>query len=278
MRRIALGLMMLLAATAPALADTLTLDGPMEQGALIRGHVDPGARVTLDGQRLRVAPDGSFIFGFARDAAGHAALDIVYPDGRRARRDLAVAARQYLIQRINGLPKNEVTPNPATLKRILANIAAVRTAHRANSSRLSFETPLHWPVLGPITGVFGSQRILDGQPRAPHAGIDIAAPAGRPVEAPAAGVVTLAASDFVLDGGIVIIDHGYGLSTLFIHLSAIAVHAGEPVRQGQIIGKVGKTGRATGPNLHWGVYWYETALDPALAAGPMPKTTNAKSR
>ena len=127
-------------------------------------------------------------------------------------------------------------------------------------------------MLGPITGVFGSQRILDGQPRAPHAGTDIAAPAGTPIKAPAGGTVTLAEPDFVLDGGTVTIDHGYGLSSLYIHLSKIAVRKGERVRQGQIIGAVGATGRATGANLHWGVYWYEMALDPMLAAGPMPES------
>jgi murein DD-endopeptidase MepM/ murein hydrolase activator NlpD len=264
-----IGLMALLIAL-PARADTLTLHGNLEEGALIRGRVDPGAKVTLDGRPVRVAADGAFIFGFSRNAPAQAALDVAYPDGGHARRELAVAARRYLVQRINGLPKNEVSPNPATLSRIFRDIAAVRAAHRVDSSLRDFETPLAWPVTGPITGVFGSQRILDGRPRAPHAGIDIAAPAGTPVKAPAGGIVTLAAADFVLDGGIVVIDHGYGLSTLYIHLSHIAVHRGEKVRQGEIIGRVGATGRATGPNLHWGVYWYETALDPALAAGPMP--------
>jgi murein DD-endopeptidase MepM/ murein hydrolase activator NlpD len=263
---------------SPVLADDLILTGPMEQGALIRGRADPGARVILNGHPLRVAPDGAFIFGFSRNAPKHAALDVSFADGVHANRTLSVAARIYPIQRINGLPKNEVSPNPETLKRIVENIKMIRAVHSTNSDLPDFETPLHWPVVGTITGVFGSQRVLDGKPRAPHAGVDIAAPTGTPVKAPAGGVVTLAASDFVLDGGIVVIDHGYGLSTLYIHLSQIAVHKGEHVTQDQVIGRVGQTGRATGPNLHWGVYWYETALDPALVAGPMPITTNAKSR
>jgi murein DD-endopeptidase MepM/ murein hydrolase activator NlpD len=254
----------------PALANTLTLDGPLEQGALIHGRTEPGAKVALDGKRLRVAPDGAFIFGLSRDAAAHAVLDIFYRDGTKVHRDLAIAKQNYRIQRINGLPEKQVTPDPLTLKRILHDIAAIKTAHRVDSSSGDFEHPLHWPVVGPISGVYGSQRILNGQPRAPHLGIDIAVPAGTPIEAPAAGTVTLAALDFVLDGGTVVIDHGYGLSTLYIHMSKIAVHQGERVAPGQIIGAVGMTGRATGPHLHWGVYWYETALDPALAAGPMP--------
>lgn len=255
---------------APALAGNLQLEGPMEQGGLIRGKAEPGARVTLDGRRVRVAPDGAFIFGLSRDAAAHAVLDVIYRDGTRDRRDLAVAKQDYQIQRINGLPEKQVTPDPETLARIEHDQAAIRATHHVDSANLDFEHPLHWPVTGPISGVYGSQRILNGQPRAPHLGTDIAAPLGSPIKAPAGGTVTLAEPDFVLDGGTVVIDHGYGLSTLYIHMSKIAVHAGERVEQGQIVGNVGKTGRATGPHLHWGLYWYETALDPMLAAGPMP--------
>lgn len=240
----------------------------MEQGGLIHGKTDPGAKVMLDGRALRVAPDGAFIFGFSRLAPPKATLDVVDRGGTETHRDLAVAPRHYRIQRINGLPQNQVSPNPETVKRIVHDIAAIRAAHKIDSSDRDFETRFIWPVTGPITGVFGSQRILDGKPRAPHAGTDIAAPAGTPVKAAAGGTVTLAEPDFVLDGGTVTIDHGFGLSTLYIHLTNIAVHKGERVTQGQVIGAVGATGRATGPNLHWGVYWYEMALDPMLAAGP----------
>jgi murein DD-endopeptidase MepM/ murein hydrolase activator NlpD len=272
LHRVGWGLLpaVLLLTAIPAFAHTLTLEGAMEQGGLIRGKAEPGARVTLDGRALRVAPDGAFIFGFFRNAPAHATLVVTYRDGAKTHRDLAVTAQHYEIQRIEGLPENQVSPNPETLTRILHDIAAIKAAHKVNSSNLDFETPFIWPVLGPISGVFGSQRILDGQPRAPHAGTDIAAPAGTPVKAPAGGTVTLAEPDFVLDGGTVVIDHGYGLSTLYIHLSRIAVHKGEAVTPGQVIGAVGATGRATGANLHWGVYWYEMALDPMLAAGPMP--------
>jgi len=268
-----IGIATLLAAflcAAPALANTLTLDGPMEQGALIRGSAEPGATATLDGRRLRVAPDGAFIFGFARNAPAQASLDIAYRNGGKVHRVLDVAPQHYQIQRINGLPEDEVSPNPETLKRILRDIAAIRAAHHVDSDNRDFEIRLRWPVIGPVSGVFGSQRILNGEPRAPHAGIDIVAPSGTPVAAPAGGEVTLAEPDLTLDGGTVIIDHGYGLSTLYIHLSRIAVRKGERVAQGQPIGAVGATGRATGANLHWGVYWYEMALDPMLAAGPMP--------
>jgi Peptidase family M23 len=264
----ACGLIVALLCAAPAFANSLTLDGPMEQ--MIRGHTEPDATVALDGRRLRVAPDGKFIFGFPRNASAHASLDVIYRDGSKVHRVLTVAPQHYQIQRINGLPQNEVSPNPETLQRILHDIAALRAAHHVDSDNRDFESALHWPVVGPISGVFGSQRILNGEPRAPHAGIDIVAPAGTPVVAPAGGVVTLAQPDLVLDGGTVVVDHGYGLSTLYIHLSKIAVHKGERIAQGQPIGAVGATGRATGANLHWGIYWYEMALDPMLAAGPMP--------
>ncbi|HEX4112690.1 MAG TPA: M23 family metallopeptidase, partial [Stellaceae bacterium] len=192
-----------------------------------------------------------------------------YRDGTKAHRELAIVKQNYRIQRINGLPQQQVTPDPETLKRILHDIAAVKATHHIDSSGADFEHRLQWPVVGPLSGVYGSQRILDGKPRAPHLGVDIAVPAGTPIKAPAGGTVTLAVPDFVLDGGTVVIDHGYGLSTLYIHMSKLLVHRGERVAPGQVIGNVGMTGRATGPHLHWGVYWYETALDPMLAAGPM---------
>jgi murein DD-endopeptidase MepM/ murein hydrolase activator NlpD len=256
----------------PALAGTLDLSQPVEQGALVRGTTDPGAKVALDGRPLRVAPDGHFIFGLGRDAPNHAALDVVFPDGTRAHRDLAVAAQHYDIERIAGLPEKQVTPDPETLARIKHDAAAIRAAHLIDSSALAFESPLRWPVTGRISGIYGSQRILNGEPRAPHLGTDIAAPVGTPVGAAAGGTVTIAEPDFILDGGTVVIDHGYGLSTLYIHLSSVAVHVGDAVAQGQTIGTVGATGRATGPHLHWGVNWYALALDPMLAAGPMPET------
>jgi murein DD-endopeptidase MepM/ murein hydrolase activator NlpD len=263
--------LILLLVASPALAGTLELSTPVEQGALVHGRTDPGAKVSLDGKSLRVAPDGQFIFGLARNAPAHAALDVTFADGRKDHRDVVVAARTYDIQRIDGLPENQVSPDPETFARVLHDIATIKAAHEIDSDRLDFETPFIWPVVGSISGVFGSQRILNGEPRAPHLGTDIAAPVGTPIKAPAPGTVTLAAPDFVLDGRTVVIDHGYGLSTLYIHLSAITVGKGDHVAQGQVIGAVGSTGRATGPNLHWGVYWYGTALDPMLVAGPMPQ-------
>ncbi|MGH6980133.1 MAG: M23 family metallopeptidase, partial [Stellaceae bacterium] len=193
---------------APAFADTLTLDGTLEQGGLVRGRTEPGSKVTLDGRPVRVAPDGAFIFGLSRDAPAHAVLEVV---GReRERRDLIIIRQNYQIQRIDGLPEKQVTPDPETLARIKHDQAAIRATHKIDSSIPDFERHLRWPVTGIISGVYGSQRILNGEPRAPHLGADIAAAEGTPIHAPAGGTVTLAEPDFVLDGGTVVIDHGYG--------------------------------------------------------------------
>lgn len=251
-------------------AGTLSLDGPIEQGGLVHGRTEPGAKVMLDGRAVRVAPDGSFIFGFGRDAPEKATLDIEFPGGSREHRDLDVAARHYEIQRINGLPQQQVTPDPALVERIKRENAEIISARETSSDLLFFEAKLRWPVTGPISGVYGSQRILNGEPRQPHFGVDVAAPKGTPIDAAAAGTVTLAAHDLFLTGNTVVIDHGYGLSTTYQHMDSIAVTAGQHVSAGQVIGTVGATGRVTGPHLHWAMNWYEVRLDPALLVGPMP--------
>jgi len=164
-----------------------------------------------------------------------------------------------------------VTPSPAELARIKTEEGLADAARAIDSDALGFEGKPLWPVIGRISGVFGSQTVLDGVPHAPHTGVDIAAPAGSPVKASLAGRVTLAAPDFFLTGGTVIIDHGYGLSSVYIHLASLAVKQDEAVTQGQLIGTLGATGRATGPNLHWGINWFQLRLDPERLAGPMPK-------
>jgi len=265
-----IALLALLLLGGAAQAKTLMLDGTVTQGGLIEGQVDPGAGVTLDGKKLRIAPDGHFIFGFGRDAGAKAALDVAYVDGTHAHRDLAVAPREWDIRRINGLPEEQVSPDAKTMERIHREAAEINAALAADSSALAFEKKLIWPVSGTISGIYGSQSVLNGEPRAPHYGVDIAAPAGTPVKAAAAGTVTLAERDLYFTGGTVIIDHGYGLSTTYVHLSKLDVKRGDKVTQGQVIGPLGATGRATGPNLHWGVNWYLTRLDPELVAGKMP--------
>jgi murein DD-endopeptidase MepM/ murein hydrolase activator NlpD len=255
----------------PSWAGTLTLEGAVEQGGLVRGKAEPGAQVVLDGRALRVASDGGFIFGFGRDAPDHATLDVTFADGSREHRDLTVAARHYDVQRINGLPEQQVSPDAVTLERIKREGAVIAHARAADTDLSFFEEPLRWPVTGPISGVYGSQRILNGESRAPHMGVDIAAPRGTPIVAAAAGTVTLAEHDLFYTGGTVIIDHGYGLATTYQHMDRVDVTVGQHVAAGQPIGVVGATGRVTGPHLHWSLNWYEVRLDPQLVAGPMPE-------
>jgi murein DD-endopeptidase MepM/ murein hydrolase activator NlpD len=268
--RLAAAALLLAVIAVPAWAGTLVLEGAVEEGGLVRGKTEPGAHVTLDGRAIRVASDGSFIFGFGRDAPSHATLDVAFADGSREHRDLAVEARQYDVQRINGLPEQQVTPDAQTLARIKREGAVIAKARAADTDLAFFEEPLRWPALGPISGVFGSQRILNGEPRAPHSGVDIAAPRGSPIVAAAGGTVTLAEHDLFYTGGTVIIDHGYGLATTYQHMDSVDVTVGQHVAAGDRIGTVGATGRVTGPHLHWSLNWYEVRLDPMLAAGPMP--------
>jgi murein DD-endopeptidase MepM/ murein hydrolase activator NlpD len=268
-RALAAGLVLGLWVPAAA-AGSLTLEGKPTQGGAMFGVTEPRARVTLDGTPVEVAADGHFVIGFGRDAKPEWMLTVHHPDGTREARRIAVAQRQFQVQRIEGLPPSMVTPPPDILKRIKDEQQRLDRARLTDIRDPLFETGFVWPAHGIITGVFGSQRILDGEPRAPHTGVDIAAPAGTPIVAPADGVVTLVAPDFYLTGGTLLIDHGLGLSSVFIHLSAIEVKLGAHVRQGQEVGRMGATGRATGPNLHWGVNWHAVRLDPELLVPPMP--------
>lgn len=272
-----LALAFVYAAFDPAFA--LELNGQAIQGGLIVGHAESGSRVALDGREVRVAPDGRFLIGFGRDQAPSAQLAVTAPGGGVLRRTLAVAQRRYDIQRIDGLPPKLVTPDPETLRRIEDERAQIRAARKSESPELRFGVRFAWPAEGPISGVFGSQRVLNGEPRSTHLGLDIAAPEGAPVRAAAAGRVALVHEDMVLTGKTVLLDHGHGLTTIYVHLAEIQVRAGEIVAQGTPIGRIGKTGRATAAHLHWGVSLFDVALDPALlvsdrAAGAHAETKN----
>lgn len=259
-------------APAPAPADAmpeLTLDGPLVQGGLALGRAPPGWRVTLDGAPVAARPDGRFAVGFGRDHPGAAVLRAAGPDGV-IERALRVAAREYRTQRLDGLPPRLVTPGAADLERIRREQAAVDTARAAVSGLDGFRGPFRWPATGPITGVYGSRRVLNGAPRQPHYGVDIAAPAGAPVVAPAAGRVVLAEPDLFFSGGTVILDHGLGVSSSFLHLRAIEVEVGRRLAAGERFATVGSTGRSTGPHLDWRMNWGAVRLDPQLLAGPMP--------
>ena len=274
MRALAAALVLLcLAGILPGgLASELHLKGELIQGGLVRGQVAPGSAVWLDGRELRVSPEGQFVFGLGRDARPRAELMVRHPDGREDRRTLDIAARIYQVQRIDGLPPRQVTPSEQDLARIEGEAALLEMAKSRNSAGLGFTQEVTWPARGRVSGIYGSQRILNGEPRAPHRGIDVAAPAGSPVAAMADGIVSLAEPDLYFTGGTVVIDHGHGLHSIYAHMREVLVEVGQSVAQGAPLGTVGATGRATGPHLHWGVYWFDEALDPALLVGPMPDT------
>ncbi|MCW9001701.1 MAG: M23 family metallopeptidase [Rhodospirillales bacterium] len=253
----------------PADAGQLTFDGPFVQGGLVVGQAAPGALVRLDDHPVRVGDDGRFVLGFGRDAGAEYRLLVTWPDGASKSSRLHIKARDYDIQRIDGLPQRKVTPKPEDIARIKDDNAQIAAVRKLDTDAPFFASGFIWPAKGRISGVYGSQRILNGVPRRPHNGVDIAAPVGTPVVAAAGGVVALVHPDMFYSGKTVMIDHGHGLSTVYVHMSDILVEPGARVERGQLIGKVGMSGRATGPHLHWGLSWFSTHLDPALAAGEM---------
>lgn len=244
--------------------------GAIVQGGLAVGQAPAGAvSVTLDGQPTRLDAQGRFLVGFGRDAVADARVEARLADGTRVRQALRVAPRAWRIERIPQLAQS-TTPNPEYEKLRSAEVVRINAARAAVSDEIGWRQRFAWPATGRISGVYGSQRILGGVPRNPHAGVDIARPAGTPVSAPAAGVVVLASPPkFSLEGNLLIIDHGNRLFSSFLHLSRIDVKVGDRVSQGQRVGAIGMTGRATGPHLHWAMSWGEVRVDPQLLVPPM---------
>lgn len=253
-------------------AEALELSGALKQGGLVLGQVAPGSRVWLDGAEIKVAGDGRFIFGFAREAGAKAVLSFASPDGVREQRQLAIAPQDYAIDRVDGLPPATVTIPPEEAARRQRESALVQQARAPVSELLAWADGFILPVAGArISGVYGAQRILNGEPRWPHYGLDLAAPVGTPVTAPAAGIVRLAETDFLLEGGIVIIDHGFGVSSTLMHLHSVAVTKGQSVRQGEVVATLGMSGRANGPHVDWRINWGDVRVDPRLALEMRPK-------
>lgn len=249
----------------------VSLNGPFIQGGLVIGRGQPGTEVSLDEQKVRVSEQGLFSLGFDRDAPATMQLSLALPDGSTHTHRLDIARRDYNIQRIEGIAKKIMSPSEQDLKRIRAEAAQVRAARAAIQQREDFAGQFVWPLTGPITGVFGSQRVYNGQPKRPHYGVDVAAPTGTPLSTPAPGIVTLAHDDMFYSGGTLIIDHGYGLSSTLMHLSKVLVKVGDVVQPGDIVAEVGATGRATGPHLDWRMNWYQSRIDPQLLVEAMPK-------
>ena len=254
-------------------AQCLELQGQLVQGGLIWGKVAPGSEVYLDGEALEVLADGTTFAGFGRDAGSTAELRVVGAD--ECRQTLPVNKREYNIQRVEGVPSRTVTPPKEQLDRIARERALVAAAKGQRIDRPDILSAtlagFVWPVQGPISGVYGSQRVYNGKPGSPHYGVDVAVPTGTLVNAPAPGVVTLAEGDLFYSGGTVILDHGYKLSSSFLHMSKVTVEVGQVIAAGDPIGEVGATGRATGPHLDWRMSWGPHRIDPQLLVPSMPK-------
>ena len=246
----------------------LELNGEARQGALLWAQVAPGSKVFLDEESLQVSPEGVVVFGFGRDESGSRVLRI--EGGLECEQLLEIASREYRIQRVEGVPQRTVTPDPKDLERIRRERELVRAAKARNTPRADFAGGFQWPVLGPISGVYGSQRVYNGKPGNPHYGVDVAVPTGTPVSVPAPGVVVLAEADLFYSGGTIIIDHGSQVSSSFLHLSEVVVEVGARVEPGDVVGKVGSTGRATGAHLDWRMSWRNRRVDPQLLVPPMP--------
>jgi len=251
-------------------SEDISFSGNFTQGGLVIGSAPVGSQIKLSGQDVAIAKNGTFIIGFGRNASSQAGLEISYPDGRAEMRTLTIVPRKYNIQRIDGLPTRKVTPKPEDIARIKADNYKIGEVRVTVSELTDFLSGFDWPVTGPISGVYGSQRILNGNPKNPHNGVDIAAPRGSIIKAPADGIVALVHQDMFYTGKTMMINHGLGLSTVYAHMDSINVKLGQVVKKGDLIGTVGKTGRATGPHLHWGMTWKTTHLDPQLAVPPMP--------
>ena len=234
------------------------------QGALIVGKTAPENTVTLNGKSIKVSKSGDYALGFSRDEKNNGQLIITSPSGEVEQRILKPLKREYNIQRVEGIAKKIMNPNKKANTRVVKDNKRIKAARRVDSNLTAFAHGFIAPIDGIITGVYGSQRYYNGVPKSPHYGLDYAGKKGDPVKAPADGVVLMYVPDMFYSGGTMIIDHGHGVSSTFLHLSDSHVKVGDKVSQGQLVAAVGSSGRATGPHLDWRINWFNMRLDPAL--------------
>lgn len=239
----------------------VVLNGKFTQGALLRGQAPAGAKVTLNGETVQTNKDGKFVVGFEREAPLQQTLVVKLDNGQKWQRDITLEKREYNIQRIDGLEQKMVSPPAEVTARIKQDNINVANARSGNTDLDALFTRFEWPAKGVISGVYGSQRILNGVPKWPHYGLDIANETGTPVYAPVDGVVTMA-DDLYYSGNTLILDHGMRVFSTFLHMDTITVEVGETVKQGEQIGTIGSTGRSTGPHLDWRINLGNTRLDP----------------
>jgi murein DD-endopeptidase MepM/ murein hydrolase activator NlpD len=236
----------------------------MKQGGLMVGKTSPQSTITLNGKEIAVTSGGDYTFGFSRDDKQSYELVITSVNGDRVTKTLKPNSREYNVQRIEGIIKSIMQPNPKSVARARQDSKQVKAARKISSELDFFAKGFIAPIKGTITGVYGSQRVYNGVPKNPHFGLDYAGKTGDPVKAPASGTVLLWVPDMFYSGGTMIIDHGQGVSSTFLHLSDSYVKQGDLVKQGQVVAAVGKSGRATGPHLDWRINWFNVKIDPAL--------------
>ena len=241
--------------------NAIEFKGKFLQGHFIVGITDTHAKIIIDKKEVKVSKDGYFVFGIDRDRKFDITITKII-NGKKEIITQKVLKRKYNIQRIDGLEESKVTPPESVYKRIKEENNKIGEARAINSDLPFFKNQFIMPVKGIISGVYGSQRILNGKPRWPHYGIDIAAKKGTKIKSSATGIVTMSETDLYYTGGTIIMDHGHGISTIYSHLSEINVNVGDEVLQGDVIGKVGSTGRSTGPHLDFRINWFQTRLDP----------------
>ena len=239
----------------------IEFNGKFIQGHFIIGKTEPKSKIIIDKKEIKVSRDGFFVFGIDRDRKFDVLITRINND-KKEKIIKKVFKRKYNIQRIDGLPKNKVTPPEEVYKRIKTENNAIGEARAINSDLIFFKNKFIMPVEGIITGVYGSQRILNDKPKWPHYGIDIAADQGTMILSSGTGVVTMAEDDLYYTGGTIIMDHGHGISTIYSHLESVLVSVGDQINQGEVIGTVGSTGRSTGPHLDFRINWFQTRLDP----------------
>ena len=255
-------LLLLIAIIFSTNAVAVEFKGKFLQGHFIIGITDPESKIIIDKKEVRVSEDGYFVFGIDRDRKFDVTITKII-DEEKEKIIKKVLKRKYNIQRIDGLEESKVTPPESVYKRIKAENNRIGEARAINSELPFFKDQFIMPVKGIISGVYGSQRILNGKPRWPHYGIDIAAKQGTNIKSSGAGVVTMAEDDLYYTGGTIIMDHGHGISTIYSHLETVIVSVGDKINQGDIIGTVGSSGRSTGPHLDVRLNWFGTRLDPA---------------
>ena len=244
-------------------AHSIEFTGKFEQGSFILGKTEPGSEIKIDKKKIRVTKDGFFAFGIGRDRKNNILIEFKR-NKEKITYEKKILKRKYKVQRIDGLPSKQVTPPPEVYERIKEDNKKIVRAREKNSDldyfKNKFINPLEKYI---VTGVYGSQRILNGKPRSPHYGIDFHAPEGTPIKAMLDGEVSLIEEDMYYTGGTIIFDHGHGISTLYMHMKEIYVKENETIKQGQIIGTLGKSGRATGPHLDVRLNWFGVKLDPS---------------